>query len=56
MLRGAAAGLGLTLTAVQLEELLRIAGRRGARIALGGGAARTEDTELRLERRGAGGG
>ena len=56
VLRGAAAGLGLTLTAVQLEELLRIAGRRGARIALGGGEARTEDTELRLERRGAGGG
>ena len=56
VLRGAAAGLGLGLTAVQLEELLRIAGRRGARIALGGGEARTEDTELRLERRGAGGG
>ena len=56
VLRGAAAGLGLTLTAGQLEALLRIAGRRGARIALGGGEARTEDAELRLERRGEGGG
>ena len=56
VLRDAAAGLGLTLTAGQLEELLRIAGRRGARIALGGGEARTEGAELRLERRGAGGG
>ena len=49
VLRGAAAGLGLTLSASQLEALLRIAGGRGARLALGGGEARTEDTELRLE-------
>ena len=56
VLRGAAAGLGLTLTAGQLEALLRIAGRRGARIALGGGEARAEGAELRLERGEAGGG
>ena len=55
VLRGAAAELGLTLTADQLEALLRIAGRRGARLDLAGGEAWTEEAELRLRRREAGG-
>lgn len=56
VLRGAAAELGLTLTADQLEALLRIARRRGARLDLAGGEAWTEEAELRLRRREAGGG
>ena len=55
VLRGAAAELGLTLAADQLEALLRIAGRRGARLDLAGGEAWTEEGELRLRRREAGG-
>ena len=50
VLRGAAARLGLALTSEQLEALLRLAGRRGARLALAGGRAWTEGAELRLER------
>ncbi len=55
VLRGAGVELGLTLAADQLEALLRIAGRRGARLDLAGGEAWTEDSELRLRRRGPGG-
>ncbi len=56
VLRGAAAQLGLALTSEQLEALLRIAGRRGARLDLAGGEAWTEEAELRLRRRGTGAG
>ncbi len=56
VLRGAAAELGLALTSDQLEALLRIAGRRGARLDLAGGEAWTEEAGLRLRRHEAGGG
>ena len=56
VLRGAAGELGLTLAADQLEALLRIASRRGARLDLAGGEAWTEDAELRIRRREADGG
>ena len=56
VLRGAAAELGLALVADQLEALLRIAGRRGARLDLAGGEAWTEEADLRLWRRGTGSG
>ena len=56
VLRSAAAELDLALTSEQLEALLRIAGRRGARLDLAGGEAWTEEAELRLRRRGTGSG
>ena len=49
VLRAAAAELGLALGADQLESLLRIAGRSGARLTLAGGEARTEGAALYLE-------
>ncbi len=56
VLRDAAARLGLVLHAGQLEALLRIAGRGGARLDLAGGRARVEETVLRIESGGPGGG
>ena len=48
LLRGAAAAVGLRLHASQTGQLLRIAGRRGARLSLAGGRAWVEGAELRL--------
>ena len=50
VLRRTAGQLGLTLDARQLEALLHVAARRGARLTLAGGRAWTEEADLRLER------
>ena len=50
VLRRTAGQLGLTLDARQLEALLQLAARRGARLTLAGGRAWTEDADLHLQR------
>ncbi len=48
VLRRAAASLGIALDAGQIEALLRLSGRRGARLSLHGGEAVVLDAHLRL--------
>ncbi len=51
LLRRAAGRVGVSLDASQVEALLQIAGRRGARVSLTGGEGVVADEELQIRRR-----